>query len=111
MERSSLAWVKRARRASPTCSLRGWAIKPGRRRERRNEHANERHARALFGVQGDGAGSHSCRAAVLLGAAPRTMGERSEEHTSELQSLTNLVCRLLLEKKKNITTTTILRTV
>src|SRR5262249_56900436 len=27
---------------------------------------------------------------------------RSEEHTSELQSLTNLVCRLLLEKKKLI---------
>src|SRR5438093_8631966 len=26
---------------------------------------------------------------------------RSEEHTSELQSLTNLVCRLLLEKKKS----------
>src|SRR5258706_9598435 len=30
----------------------------------------------------------------------RTSGLRSEEHTSELQSLTNLVCRLLLEKKK-----------
>src|SRR5438093_5157960 len=28
---------------------------------------------------------------------------RSEEHTSELQSLTNLVCRLLLEKKKKNT--------
>src|SRR2546425_10367658 len=28
-------------------------------------------------------------------------GERSEEHTSELQSLAYLVCRLLLEKKKN----------
>src|SRR5258706_7236490 len=27
--------------------------------------------------------------------------ERSEEHTSELQSLTNLVCRLLLEKKNH----------
>src|SRR5262249_62197604 len=27
---------------------------------------------------------------------------RSEEHTSELQSLTNIVCRLLLEKKKQI---------
>src|SRR5258705_1729782 len=27
--------------------------------------------------------------------------ERSEEHTSELQSLRHLVCRLLLEKKKN----------
>src|SRR5258706_3274622 len=30
------------------------------------------------------------------------VSQRSEEHTSELQSLTNLVCRLLLEKKKNI---------
>src|SRR5258706_8456354 len=30
----------------------------------------------------------------------RERGVRSEEHTSELQSLTNLVCRLLLEKKK-----------
>src|SRR5256885_11849259 len=29
------------------------------------------------------------------------VGERSEEHTSELQSPCNLVCRLLLEKKKN----------
>src|SRR2546427_8972784 len=29
---------------------------------------------------------------------------RSEEHTSELQSQSNLVCRLLLEKKKNNTT-------
>src|SRR5258706_7877440 len=29
--------------------------------------------------------------------------DRSEEHTSELQSLTNLVCRLLLEKKKTST--------
>src|SRR5438093_4649286 len=28
--------------------------------------------------------------------------QRSEEHTSELQSLTNLVCRLLLEKKKQL---------
>src|SRR2546427_9353052 len=31
---------------------------------------------------------------------------RSEEHTSELQSQSNLVCRLLLEKKKEIPTTT-----
>src|SRR2546430_13665094 len=30
---------------------------------------------------------------------------RSEEHTSELQSQSNLVCRLLLEKKKNTTRT------
>src|SRR5436309_4778764 len=31
-------------------------------------------------------------------------GSRSEEHTSELQSRENLVCRLLLEKKKKQTT-------
>src|SRR2546426_7410200 len=35
----------------------------------------------------------------LLGLARR---QRSEEHTSELQSPCNLVCRLLLEKKKKI---------
>src|SRR5712672_100472 len=38
------------------------------------------------------------------GTSPRTLGPRrcprSEEHTSELQSLAYLVCRLLLEKKK-----------
>src|SRR5205085_11076369 len=36
---------------------------------------------------------------VLVSAPSRTMA-RSEEHTSELQSQSNLVCRLLLEKKK-----------
>src|SRR5688572_31535373 len=46
------------------------------------------------------------RAVVSL--QPRTAGAmpervRSEEHTSELQSQSNLVCRLLLEKKKSIT--------
>src|SRR3712207_7657205 len=35
---------------------------------------------------------------VLIGRAPT--GDRSEEHTSELQSRQYLVCRLLLEKKK-----------
>src|SRR5688572_32538881 len=33
-------------------------------------------------------------------AVVRALVERSEEHTSELQSQSNLVCRLLLEKKK-----------
>src|SRR5689334_23572757 len=36
----------------------------------------------------------------------RRPSERSEEHTSELQSQFHLVCRLLLEKKNNTTTTT-----
>src|SRR5690606_40215148 len=39
------------------------------------------------------------RVAVL--ARARGIGVRSEEHTSELQSRENLVCRLLLEKKKS----------
>src|SRR5256885_12262300 len=38
------------------------------------------------------------------------IGGRSEEHTSELQSPCNLVCRLLLEKKKNISKTTTYQT-
>src|SRR3712207_8525430 len=37
----------------------------------------------------------------LLPAALAARGRRSEEHTSELQSRQYLVCRLLLEKKKN----------
>src|SRR5438093_1049427 len=39
----------------------------------------------------------------MLGALSSSRA-RSEEHTSELQSLTNLVCRLLLEKKKKTPT-------
>src|SRR5688572_31819121 len=35
-----------------------------------------------------------------------SLSDRSEEHTSELQSQSNLVCRLLLEKKKKKTKTT-----
>src|SRR5688572_32604849 len=42
------------------------------------------------------------RPRAARGARPRPppRGPRSEEHTSELQSQSNLVCRLLLEKKK-----------
>src|SRR2546430_10223485 len=38
---------------------------------------------------------------VLVGDALNLQAPRSEEHTSELQSQSNLVCRLLLEKKKS----------
>src|SRR2546425_7754186 len=42
-----------------------------------------------------------CRLPELRGAEPcGVVAARSEEHTSELQSLAYLVCRLLLEKKK-----------
>src|SRR5258706_5702911 len=43
------------------------------------------------------------QALKMAGIPPSSVGARSEEHTSELQSLTNLVCRLLLEKKKRTT--------
>src|SRR2546430_10293447 len=48
----------------------------------------------------EGATCGTQRQARCRRRAPRRRG-RSEEHTSELQSQSNLVCRLLLEKKKN----------
>src|SRR2546422_5522408 len=41
------------------------------------------------------------RGAVVPAEPARVARDRSEEHTSELQSRLHLVCRLLLEKKKN----------
>src|SRR2546430_4271333 len=41
-------------------------------------------------------------AGLVVLFTPGLFETRSEEHTSELQSQSNLVCRLLLEKKKNI---------
>src|SRR5438093_12142404 len=52
---------------------------------------------SMEGIYGVGAGE------VYWAASDIGWVVRSEEHTSELQSLTNLVCRLLLEKKKNET--------
>src|SRR5256885_13998124 len=42
-----------------------------------------------------------------VGSSRLTCTHRSEEHTSELQSPCNLVCRLLLEKKKKTPSTTL----
>src|SRR2546427_8561501 len=44
--------------------------------------------------------SRNARAIFASRSAPARRRARSEEHTSELQSQSNLVCRLLLEKKK-----------
>src|SRR2546427_2435144 len=57
----------------------------------------------LFRSQADD-GGHVAADAVADGReAPAVDADRSEEHTSELQSQSNLVCRLLLEKKKSDT--------
>src|SRR2546428_9695033 len=55
------------------------------------------HGTELFQSDGTAAGTY-INADIVAGTAGR-----SEEHTAELQSRSDLVCRLLLEKKKNIT--------
>src|SRR2546427_9000846 len=57
------------------------------------------HARALNEHGISVTGSHEFHAKLRAANDPAEM-PRSEEHTSELQSQSNLVCRLLLEKKK-----------
>src|SRR5258706_6223116 len=71
-----------------------------RSREPDERRDDVRHAEALEPA-------HHAAAATPRGARRRerpSVRARSEEHTSELQSLTNLVCRLLLEKKKKAIT-------
>src|SRR2546430_7252640 len=59
--------------------------------EENRNRANERNPRDMLGHGWGFAWPNDCR----------IIYNRSEEHTSELQSQSNLVCRLLLEKKKN----------
>src|SRR5438093_7002040 len=88
------------------------------------EHSQDRHRRAMFPFSagpryciGESFARMEMQIHVMMIAKqlrlryvqtrPQLLGDhhymRSEEHTSELQSLTNLVCRLLLEKKKKQT--------
>src|SRR5690606_40158169 len=50
--------------------------------------------------QGESASAHDSTSNALDDEVREVSSSRSEEHTSELQSRENLVCRLLLEKKK-----------
>src|SRR3712207_7794453 len=64
--------------------------------------------RQACGRSAEGGALHRPRAAARGGRGPQAAlrgrgAGRSEEHTSELQSRQYLVCRLLLEKKKNTT--------
>src|SRR2546430_11451166 len=67
------------------------------------------HMSAVAGPTSESTGEHLRQLEQCVGRTPHcreprrscSPGTRSEEHTSELQSQSNLVCRLLLEKKKN----------
>src|SRR5438477_4861328 len=58
--------------------------------------------RVLYERRADRGERAALRGGGAGGRAARSPRSRSEEHTSELQSHVNLVCRLLLEKKKHI---------
>src|SRR2546430_4130179 len=60
--------------------------------------------RRLSPVPSRSALTHSARSWSAPELPSKTPESRSEEHTSELQSQSNLVCRLLLEKKKDTAT-------
>src|SRR2546426_2096812 len=64
---------------------------------------HEVHLRLAHQRARDGVGNHGARNPGMPKLPGRDCRRRSEEHTSELQSPCNLVCRLLLEKKKRTT--------
>src|SRR5256885_8624335 len=83
-----------------TCALpilprwsRQWSLRIGRRVSRRHRIPPDRH-------MAETTGTPRCPSARSCFPPTGRRAARSEEHTSELQSPCNLVCRLLLEKKK-----------
>src|SRR5690606_42019630 len=80
---------------------------PPPRRRRFGGHGHRRRAGSVPGQRGSGRSAAPAGRSAGVNGSPRSGGRhlctaaaRSEEHTSELQSRENLVCRLLLEKKK-----------
>src|SRR5574341_2118727 len=81
-------------------------VSPGREADCRAVFGTWVFFRTMHGKTAPSCGLHSQggvrRGVRASGSYQEGTGKsRSEEHTSELQSLTNLVCRLLLEKKKD----------
>src|SRR5438874_8927965 len=70
------------------------------RAEQDPPHVRRLHLEPNVGVGGSAANGERQVAARVV-AHPEPVPHRSEEHTSELQSRRDLVCRLLLEKKNN----------
>src|SRR2546425_3460100 len=72
----------------------------GRERHRRPGMARVRLLHRVHGEGADGVDTELLEINTIRALAMDAVQQRSEEHTSELQSLAYLVCRLLLEKKK-----------
>src|SRR5207302_4305562 len=85
------AWIVRERTSRPYSSVPNQCAALG-----------GRSLSAMLTSYGEYGASRLAKVADATTATTRTapMTRRSEEHTSELQSRENLVCRLLLEKKK-----------
>src|SRR5256886_12694263 len=75
--------------------------KPIKTSDERAEQIGPAQGIPIFGLDGLSSAAYGPEAALSLLIPLGLLGVRSEEHTSELQSQSNLVCRLLLEKKKN----------
>src|SRR5207244_11241301 len=84
------------------CALRDLHSFPTRRSSDLSNPANGAPASETSGLRSAVLGSMMYSPPRPLLSLPLTSSDRSEEHTSELQSPDHLVCRLLLEKKKTI---------
>src|SRR5256885_6672337 len=90
-----------------SCGLMAWRHASVWLRDHNRCH--DAHAAARAALQPPVPGAVTLQGPTAAARAPERRGGagrlRSEEHTSEFQSPCNLVCRLLLEKKKNIAST------
>src|SRR5438874_12177889 len=85
------------------------ATTPSKVRAKKSESSTAAHSTGTLGKRARNAATIVGEASTPYTLNPRSIkaceiGTRSEEHTSELQSRRDLVCRLLLEKKKSLTT-------
>src|SRR3989475_6355140 len=94
--------------ALPIYPLHGRRRDPERRGRPRRAPSGGRQGRRQYRGGARSVARHPARRRVRSSVRGGGRGRRSEEHTSELQSQSNLVCRLLLEKKKNETNITVL---
>src|SRR2546430_7276982 len=97
---STASWIATVTRKLENASSARPSKTPSAMRSRRSGPA--RLPRWISSTSSIATANRACAAAAAasLPTASTSLTGRSEEHTSELQSQSNLVCRLLLEKKK-----------